>query len=220
VAGTNQFQEENKDLKNQIVLWSDFSEIEQIVKVPGTLYFFPQDVKEVAKVVTVQVSKYTLGNWYSKNFAVKPGEVIGAVADVEPMENKVGVSSGSIGAPVSLDTIDYGTGAVLVDVVSVDDWSGGKNMYARHYYNMLYSFDGVVIEQIPVSPRYWDEDLRNQLNVIRKSQQEPKEPLRGWDMKLTSMALAPELEYRPAERIDRSTDRRRERPSQSRPYIR
>jgi hypothetical protein len=224
VAGTNQFQEEDKDLKNQIVLWSDFSEIEEMVKIPGTLYFFPQDVKEAAKVVTVQVSKYALGYWYSKNFAVKPGEVIGAVADVGPVEKIGGVSSGSGGAAsVSLDAIDYGTGAVLVDVVSVDDWSGGKNMYARHYYNMLYSFDGVGIEQIPVSPRYWGEDLRNQLNEIRKSQQEPREQLRGWNMKLTSMALAPELEYRSGERREPSPDsrrERRERPRESRSYSR
>ena len=220
VAGTNQFQEEDKDLKNQIVLWSDFSEIEGIVKVPGALYFFPQDVKEAAKVVTVQVSKYALGSWYSKNFAVKPGEVIGAVADVGPVGKRRG---GSGVAPVSFDTIDYGTGAVLVDVVSVDDWSGGKNMYARHYYNMLYSFDGVGIEQIPVSPRFWKEDLRNQLNEIRKSQQEPEEPWRGWNMKLTSMALAPELGYRSGERREPSPDRqreRRERPRESRSYIR
>lgn len=213
VAGTNQFQEEDKDLKNQIVLWSDFSEIEEIVKVPDTLYFFPQDVKKAAKVVTVQVSKYALGSWYSKNFAVKPGEVIGAVADVGLVERRVvGVGGGGGAAPVSLDTIDYGTGAVLVDVVSVDDWSGGRNMYARHYYNMLYSLDGVGIEQIPVSPRYWEEDLRNQLNEIRKSQQEPREQLRGWNMKLSSMVLAPELGYRSGERREPSPSRRRERP--------
>ena len=223
VAGTNQFQEEDKDFKNQIVLWSDFSELEEIVKVPGTLYFFPQDVQKAAKVVTVQVSKYALGSWYSKNFAVKPGEVIGAVADVGPVEKRVGAGGGGgVGgaAPVSLDMIDYGTGAVLVDVVSVDDWSGGKNMYARHYYNMLYSFDGVGIEQIPVSPRFWGEDLRNQLNEIRKSQQEPREPWRGWNMKLTSIALAPELEFRSGERREPRPDTRRERTRESRSYNR
>ena len=209
VAGTNQFQEEYQDLKNQIVLWSDFSEILGEVKVPGTLYFFPQDVKGVTKIVTVQVSKYALGSWYSKNFAVKPGEVIGAVADIGQVE-KIGGAGGAM--PVSLDTVDYGTGAVLVDVVSVDDWSGGRNMYARQYYNMLYSFDGADIEQIPVSPRYWNEDLRTQLNQIRKSQQEPRGPLRGWDMRLTSMELAPEIGYRaPSIRRKPSTESRRER---------
>jgi hypothetical protein len=217
VAGTNQFQEEDKDLKNQIVLWSDFSDILGEVKVPNTLYFFPQDVKEAAKVVTVQVSKYALGYWYSQNFAVKPGEVIGTVADVGKVE-QVGGSGGTV--PVSIDMIDYSTGAVLVDVVSVNDWSGGKNMYARHYYNMLYSFDGIGIEQLPVSPRYWDEDLRNRLNEIRKSQQEPRVPLRGWDMRLTDMGLSPELEFRSGERREPPPDRRRERPGESRTPIR
>jgi len=208
IAGTNKFIEQDIDKKNAIVLWSDFSEAKEIVKVPEKLYFFPQDVKEVAKLVTVQVSKYTLGYWYSKNFAVKPGEIIGSIAEYEPAE-------GEKTDPMTPETIDYSTGVVLVDVVPVNDWSGGRNMYARRYHDMLYSFDGDNIEHIPVSTRYWDEELRTKFNEITRSQKEPKEPLRVWDTKLTDWELDPEMGYRYDEDMD-SFDERTRIPRRSR----
>ncbi len=128
IAGTNKFNEQDEDLKNQIVLWSEFSEVKEIVKVPGTLYFFPRDVKNAARIVTVDVARYKLGCWYIKDFAVKPGEDIGKVAEFEPVVEK----RRSLMMPSVPETIDYTTGAVLVDVVPVNDWSGGRNMYARH----------------------------------------------------------------------------------------
>ncbi|MGB2809861.1 MAG: hypothetical protein WBC22_19130 [Sedimentisphaerales bacterium] len=205
IAGTNKFNEQDEGLKNQIVLWSEFSEVKEIVKVPGTLYFFPRDVQDAARIVTVHVARYKLGHWYIKDFAVKPGEDIGKVAEFEPVEEK----TRPLMMPSVPEIIDYTTGAVLVDVVPVNDWSGGRNMYARHYYDMLYSLDGVGIEHIPVSMRYWDEELRIKLNEITKSQKEPKEPLRAWDSKLASWELAPELEYRYDDSSDSSADRRR-----------
>ena len=212
IAGTNKFNEQDEDLKNQIVLWSEFSEVEEIVKVPGTLYFFPRDVKNAARIVTVDVARYKLGYWYIKDFAVKPGEDIGKVAEFEPAEEKK--------RPLMMrsvpEIIDYTTGAVLVDVVPVNDWSGGRNMYARHYYDMLYSLDGVGIEHIPVSMRYWDEELRIKLNEITRSQKEPKEPLRPWDSRLTSWEFESDLEYRYEGRTETSRDRRRGRTRESR----
>ena len=195
IAGTNKFVEQDEDLKDKIVLWSEFSEVKEIVDVPETLYFFPRDVKETARLVTVNVAKYTLGYWYSKDFTVKPGEVIGKVADFEPAE-------GEKILPTTPETIDYTTGVVLVDVVPVDDWSGGRNMYARRYYDMLYSFDGDNIEHIPISTRHWDEELRVKLSEITKAQKEPKELLRAWETRLTDWESDPELEYRYDDGLD------------------
>ncbi|MHC4545980.1 MAG: hypothetical protein ACYTDW_12270, partial [Planctomycetota bacterium] len=205
IAGTNKFNEQDEGLKNKIVLWSEFSEAEEIVKVPETLYFFPRDVKDAARIVTVDVARYKLGSWYIKDFAVKPGEDIGKVAEFEPAEEK---KRPLMMMPSVPETIDYTTGAVLVDVVPVNDWSGGRNMYARHYYDMLYSLDGVGIDHIPVSTRFWDEDLRNKLNEITRSQKEPKEPLRPWDSRLTSLEFESDMEYRYGGRIETSGERR------------
>lgn len=195
IVGKNQVDEQDKDLKDQLILWSDFSDITGLVKIPGRLCFFPRTIQEAGKVVTVEVDKYMLGYWYSKDFAVKRGEVIGKVVDFEPIEMEQSTMSSMV-TVVLPETIDYGTGAVLVDAVPVNDWSGGRNMYARHYYDMLYSFDGSSIEHIPINPMYWEEELKIKLNEIKELQKRPREPLRGWDTQPAGWELLPELGYR------------------------
>ena len=205
IAGTNSFKEEDGGLKNKIVLWSEFSDVERIVKVPEKLYFFPRDVKDTARIVTVDVARYKLGYWYIKDFVVKPGEDIGKVIDFEPEVEE----TRRIIMPMAPRTIDYSTGAVLVDLVSVNDWSGGRNMYPRQYYDMLYSFDGISIERIPVSTRYWGEELRIKLNEIKQLQKEPREPLRMWDSKLSDWEMGPGMEPGYERPMEPSDERRR-----------
>ena len=172
IAGTERFSEQDKHLKNKVVLWSRFSDATEDVTIPGRLYFFPRDIQAAARTVTVQVSRYALGYWYSKDFMVRQGEVIGRSVKHEIADVEEGV--------VAPETVDYSTGAVLVDVMAVNDWSGGKNLRARNYFNMLYSFDGANIERVPVKTRYWAEELQAKFNEIRRSEKEPKEPLRLW----------------------------------------
>ena len=174
IAGTEQFSERDKWQKNNVILWSGFSEETEPVEIPGTLYFFPIAIQEAANMVTVQVCRYALGYWYSRDFAVKQGEVIGKVVETWPED--VGQEEG-ITMP---ETIDYATGAVLVDVMPVNDWSGGKNLRARYYFDMLYSFDGSNIEHLPVNQRYWAKEMQTKFGEIEKCKGEPKEPLRGW----------------------------------------
>ena len=172
VAGTEQFSEQYKSLKNDVILWSAFSDVTKPVDIPARLYFFPHEIQQAAKIVTVTVCRYVLGYWYSRDFMVKQGEVIGKAVDYDGAEVEDGV--------VVPETIDYSTGAVLVDVMPVNDWSGAKNLRARLYFDMLYSFDGDNIERMPIKSMYWAEGLQARFNEIRKSEREPKEPLRGW----------------------------------------
>jgi uncharacterized membrane protein YgcG len=174
IAGTNQFIEQDKSLKNKVVLWSEFSDATEAVKIPGTLYFFPREIQEAAKTVTVTAARYVLGYWYCKDFMVKQGEVIGKRVDYKATDEE---KEKDVTVP---EAVDYVTGAVLLDVMPVNDWSSGKNMRARHYFDMLYSFDGADIEHIPIKSRYWAEGLQVKFNEIRRSEKEPKEPLRGW----------------------------------------
>ncbi|MFB0525355.1 MAG: hypothetical protein ACETVZ_07415, partial [Phycisphaerae bacterium] len=81
IAGTNQSSKQHESLSNQVILWSKFSDITEQVAIPGRLYFFAKDIQEAAKKVTVQVSKYMLGYWYSEDFPVRQGEVIGKVVE-------------------------------------------------------------------------------------------------------------------------------------------
>jgi len=203
VAGTNQSSKQHQSLNNQVILWSKFSDITESVRIPGRLYFFAKDIQEAAKKVTVQVSKYMLGYWYSEDFPVRDGEVIGKVVESEPQQSKdrfgrrlplrlptqVGAAGRlSFATPqeqvIEPESIDYSTGAVLVDTVAVNDWSGAGYLRPRLYFDMLYSFDGTNIEHMPIKPGNWSADLLAVYNQINKLQREPKEPLRGWDSRV------------------------------------
>ena len=205
VAGTNQLSEQDISRKNEVVLWSGFSDITEPVEIPGRLYFFAKHIREAAKVVTVQVSKYVMGYWRSEDFTVSQGEVIGDVVENESARPEIGRGSrGSRGirdsrisrdsrldmlmSPVARpedeavepEMIDYSTGAVIVDVVAVNDWSGENNLSTRRYYDMLYSFDGTSIEHMPVRTAYWATDLQKWYSEIVKMQREKPEPLKSW----------------------------------------
>jgi len=170
----------------------------------------------------VQVSRYVLGYWHSKDFAVEQGEVIGKVVESEttPVTRRratasdffeeraaayegygeeelraMGIGGDIIGRTVP-ETIDYTTGAVLVDVIAVNDWSGARTLNRRHYFDMLYTFDGTNVERMPIRTRYWAKDVLIKFNEIKKSERAPKEPFRDWGSKVTEGApVISEPEY-------------------------
>ncbi len=221
IAGTNQFSEGYRGFKNKAVLWSEFSDITEAVEIPGRLYFFARDIQnEAAKIVTVQVSRYVLGYWNSKDFAVEQGEVIGKVVESETtsgssrrretapeffrgypaaydggykgeelrvMGIESDIRSDIIGRTVP-ETIDYTTEAVLVDVIAVNDWSGVKNLHPRHYFDMLYTFDGTDIERMPIRTKYWAKELLIMFNKIKNAEKEPREPFRDWGSRIAGSA--------------------------------
>ena len=188
--------------KNDVILWSDFSDTTEPVEILGRLYFFANHMREAGKTktVTVQVSRLTLGHWYTQDFPVKQGEVIGEVVDYEPEEPERRPGSLALGArggrggldgrftpfaraerdPSVPETIDYGTGAVLVDAVVVNDWSGASSLRTRHYYDMLYSLDGFNIRHMPVGQTYWAADLQRAFSHILRLQKQPREAFQAF----------------------------------------
>jgi len=151
-----------------------------------------------------------LGYWNSKNFAVKQGEVIGKVVESETTsatrpwatageyavayerysEEELRAMGAGIVPMVRTvpETIDYTTGAVLVDIIAVNDWSGGKNLHRRGYFDMLYTFDGMSIERMPIRTRYWSKELKITFDKIGKSQKQPPQPFRDWGSRVTGSA--------------------------------
>lgn len=204
VAGKNQLSQRDAAHNNEVILWSEFSDVSQEVEIPRRMYFFAKGLQEAAKEVTVQVSKYVLGDWYSEDFKVRGGEVIGDLAKVEIEAPKTTADATGRtpyrGTPymgtaymetayrendLSQDAakpkeVDYDTGAMLVDVVAVNDFAGDNTMRERHYFEMLYSYDGMLIERMPVGDRYWPDELRVVRTQINNSQREPKQPWRPW----------------------------------------
>jgi len=174
VAGTGQVAPEASEYDNKVVLWSGYSEVTDAVSIPARTYFFPVNVQEAAKAVVVQVCRYALGYWYSEQFMVKRGEEIGREIKLEPKPDE---EPRDITLP---EHIDYATGAMVVDVVAVNDWSGGKNLQERHYYDMLYSFDGLSIMRVAAKLLYWPEELRVRYNEIKTLEKRERQPLRSW----------------------------------------
>lgn len=203
--------------KNDVILWSEFSNTTETITIPGMQYFFAKDIQEAAKTVTVTVCKYVLGYWYSEDFAVRQGEAIGKVVESEPKEKEPlvpglygssglsglsGLYGGRLAGSVTSanqftepESINYGTGAVLVDIIAVNDWLSGKNMRARQYFDMLYSFDGTGIEHMPINRRYWSAELQTAFAEITRLKDETKEPLRAWGSRPAALRQRTDLGY-------------------------
>ncbi len=77
-------------------------------------------------------------------------------------------------AAMHLDSIDFGTNTVLVDLVQVSDWDTDPSLQPRVYYDMLYTRDGMDIQHMPVSTRNWSKDLLATYQFI--SREKSKEP--------------------------------------------
>ena len=172
VGGTDRVREEDIASKNKVVLWSDYSEVTDIVDIPKRMYFFPVNVQESAKAAEVQVCKYAMGYWHSEQFMVKRGDTIGKAAKVEASEkDKV--------AGVKLpEMINYSTGAIIVDMVAVNDWVGDKTLQSRQYFDVLFSVDGVNVDRLPAKQMYWPEDLRLKYSELKALEKKTKEPFR------------------------------------------
>jgi hypothetical protein len=178
VAGKNQISPQDEPRKDDIILWSTFSKVTESIDIPERLYFFP--LREAGKVVTIQVSRYLWGYWYNWNFPVQQGEVIGSVVpNKEADEEAAGTTKDAAKLP---ESIDYTTGAVLVDVTTVNGWSGGggANLSPRSCADVLYSFDGTSIEHLPVTYGCWPKELQIKFNEIKKLVERPKKPWRRW----------------------------------------
>ncbi len=175
VAGTGQVLAEDAASNSKVILWSAFSEETDIVDIPKRLYFFPTNVQEAAKAVEVQVCKYVMGYWYSEQFMVKRGDIIGKIAKVE-------VSEKDKTADVKLpEAIDYTTGAIVVDVVAMNDWFGDKALQPRQYFDILFSFDGMWVDRLPAKLMNWPEDLRLKYSELKSLEKKTKSPLRDWN---------------------------------------
>ncbi|MGE5293920.1 MAG: hypothetical protein ACM3VT_03755 [Solirubrobacterales bacterium] len=87
VAGTDQLIDRDQDKKNQVILWSRFSQIQGPVAIPEMVYLFAKNVQEKSKTATVEVARYKLGYWRTEDFQVRPGESIGKTVDTKDKES-------------------------------------------------------------------------------------------------------------------------------------
>ncbi len=198
VAGTNQLVEFDMDRKDQVILWSDFSEVTQPIEIPRMLYLFAKNVQERTKTATVEIARYRLGYWRTEDFQVRPGESIGKEVEPKEEENRSRsrlLTNSRITDPranlLTQDmpdymmpntpdqankpkTVDYTTGKLLVDLVQVN----APNLHPQPYYDMLYTGDGMHIEHMPVKVTCWPRDLVTAYQHIQGEKRKEAQPFR------------------------------------------
>jgi hypothetical protein len=207
VAGTNELIERDMGMRDQVILWSAFSNVTPEVAIPRRLYFFAKNVQDRARAATVEVARYALGYWYTQDFQVHPGEVIGR--EMEPPKKKdedkeaasrlndriTGMAGRGAGLldpramdfqpkepedPTTPEMVDYGTGTMLVDVVEAGDLGSPPNLQPRPYHDMLYTKDGVTIEHMPVSQKNWPADLQQAYQQIASERNKEHQEFRAF----------------------------------------
>jgi len=217
VAGTDQLVDTDLDKKDQVILWSRYSEMTKPVEIQKMVYLFAKDVQDKTNTATVEVARYTLGYWRSENFQVRPGETIGKEMDFKKKEDDrrardrarlaggyppgagadriTGMPDGPLGPeamPGYLQTtspdqqnvpttVNYRTGKVLVDLVSVNDWGNAPNLRPRMYYDMLYTGDGTRIEHMPVSAANWPKDLAAVYQYVQAEKRKEPQSFRAFN---------------------------------------
>ncbi len=181
IAGKNWFYPQEEQYKDQVVLWSDFSEIAEDVEISPRVYFFPMDLARTAdKKVTIDVFKYHSGNWRNETFDVHPGEMIGKLVDLkvqrpgasargayEELDYEVGMMANTIP-----EKIDFDTGAMLVDVVRTDAWTGLRPLVRTKIADVLYTRDGVNMMHLPVKRTNWTPAMKVQYAKIDEASKE------------------------------------------------
>jgi len=192
IAGRDWFREDQKDYKEEPILWSGYSKETETIDIPLMMHFFPLDVvAKEEKAVKIKVAKYHNGKWRSEDFQVRPGEMIGKVVERKPKEGdswSVGgymaggggyaaggggyAAGGSDYAESMVEVIDFSTGASLVDVVQTSDWTGVNRLQQRDYADVLYSKDDARIAHLAVKTRNWPAQLQQQFNVVKVSEKE------------------------------------------------
>ena len=189
IAGTNWFSQEQKDLQNQTVLFSNFSEPTDTIEIPERLHFFATDIREADKTVEVKIARYTFGNWVSKTFSVKSGEQIGTVIDAAETRLKQ--------ASIATDTIDLSTGAIMVDARRVTEWAGAGYLRAKEFYELLYSQTGDSIKTMPIKARYWPDVITKVYKEIEEA--EKAEPITLLNRSEASSGVRTTPTYGPSE---------------------
>lgn len=181
LAGTSKLKSDSESYKDQVILWSNYADAGTL-KIPDRLYFFAMDIREAANSVIVEVFRYAMGYWHSKEYVVEAGEAIGRLDSPEEPASTFEPREPGLSQETTVlipETIDFRTKAVMVDTAAVEDWSGGRNLRPRNYFDMYYSYDGSNIESLPIRQRFWSSDMLGTYNDIRSQMRQPKQPYRA-----------------------------------------
>jgi hypothetical protein len=193
IAGKDWFREEQSDYKDEVILWSSFSDVTSEIQVPKMIHFFAVDMAtEENGGVRMEVAKFYMAKWRIAEFDVLSGEAIGKEIeqvisngsddedDDRDRDRRDGRADrdGRYEREEEKELVDYRTGATMVDVVEVSDYAGVNVYRQRDYNDVLYTYDGEDIERMAVRSRNWPDDIQKQYSSIKSSASEDVEIIR------------------------------------------
>ncbi len=170
IVGRDWFRQDEEHFKNDVILWSSYSEVTETVAVDPMIYIFPVDTARDSGGVKVEVAKYYFGRWRSEQFEVWPGESIGMAIEVEKRGAMV-MPGTSVVRTAEYEEIDFTTGRLLVDVIERAQWQGTHSLQFRKFFEMLYTMDGINIEHLAVTSRFWPGDLLADYKKVEAAQE-------------------------------------------------
>ncbi|MBC8379494.1 MAG: hypothetical protein H8E62_09990 [Planctomycetes bacterium] len=162
IMGKDWFRKEQAGFKNQLVLWSDYLEVPDLVEVPRMQHIFPMETLAKKDGIKVEIAKYYMGQWKMQEFDVYPGQVMGYLAEddqsVDPQDRPVTDES-------TPTMIDFTSGMTLVDLIKEITWN--KRLKRSDYYAMLY-FDGEALNQVAVGKSNWPSDYSKAYRAVQE----------------------------------------------------
>ena len=195
IAGRDWFAENQKQYKNQVVLWSNYSEPTKEVAIPRMMQLFPTEVlaKDAAGGVKVDVARYFLGQWRTQEFEVFPGQVIGQSIEHTPlaaapargmaaemmMMDPFGGAGGVAGVASLPTTVDFTTPYMLVDINTRIEW--GISFNRSEYSQMLYYGPEQSMLAMGIGKSNWTSKMRSDYVEIKDAEQNaiPLDPTRS-----------------------------------------
>ena len=182
IAGKDWFQEDQAEYKDQVILWSSYSEPTDPIDIPQRIYMFPMETitadsgNNEPTGVRVEVTKYFLGQWRDYDFDVFPGQIIGyEVEDVDGDETNVAMvddfqmgREGMMGMAQDPKLVDFTTGYMLVDIYDETVW-GGSGLRPSSLETVLFLDTDNRFEQMAVGKSNWTSNARSNYDMIQNA---------------------------------------------------
>lgn len=196
IAGKNWFRNDQSQFKDQVVLWSAYTEPTEAVFVQKRIHVFPIEMiaadanPDGTQGVKVEVAKYNIGQWKKQTFDVFPGQIIGQKAEVKPEENLglngdmgftnelMGMRGGGIEPSTGPQIIDFTTPFTLVDINRTVNWGSGAQS-RKTYDLMLYYDPEKQICQAAIGKNAWDGSLRKDYTQVEEEIEQRQQMLPG-----------------------------------------
>lgn len=169
-AGKGWFKGADAAFRDDVILWTEYSDTTEDVALARMMHFFPLKVaRDNDKLASIQVSKFYQGKWQSHEFEVAVGDTIGEEITIEPEARESGSFYNRRRAAEELEKIDFTSDAVFVDIVESGQSSlGGYS--SKAYQEILFTRDGETIEHLGLGKRSWSKDLLAAFNRVAEDE--------------------------------------------------